>query len=71
MCDSLFVFGLHDLSGERVPGRLGMKPESLSRAFARLRGLGVSVEQSTVEIADVARLREYAESERTANGAQQ
>ncbi len=51
-----------------IAGRLGMKPESLSRAFARLRDLGVSVEQSSVDIPDVARLREYAESERTAHG---
>ncbi len=51
-----------------IAGRLGMKPESLSRAFARLRELGVTVEQSTVVIPDVARLREYAESERTAHG---
>ncbi len=50
-----------------IAGRLGMKPESLSRAFARLRDLGVSVNQSSVEIPDVTRLRDYAESERTAH----
>ncbi len=49
-----------------IAGRLGMKPESLSRAFARLRDLGVSVEQSSVSIEDVNRLHNYAISERTA-----
>ena len=52
-----------------IAGRLGMKPESLSRAFARLRDLGVSVVQDSVEIPNVARLREYAERERTAREA--
>ncbi len=46
-----------------IAGRLGMKPESLSRAFARLRSLGVRVEQSTAAISDVARLREFADEE--------
>ena len=48
-----------------IAGRLGMKPESLSRAFARLRDLGVTVQQNSVDISDVAHLREYAEGERT------
>ncbi len=51
-----------------IAGRLGMKPESLSRAFAKLRDHGVRVTQSSVEISDVARLHEYAERERTARG---
>jgi CRP-like cAMP-binding protein len=40
-----------------IAGRLGMQPESLSRAFSRLRGFGVKVNGARVEIADVARLR--------------
>jgi hypothetical protein len=43
-----------------------MKPESLSRAFARLRDLGVHVQQNTAAIQDVSRLREYAAEERGA-----
>lgn len=47
-----------------IAGRLGMKPESLSRAFARLRAIGVRVEQHTAAISDVAALRRYAEEDR-------
>ncbi|HSM18949.1 MAG TPA: helix-turn-helix domain-containing protein, partial [Hyphomicrobiales bacterium] len=47
-----------------IAGRLGMKPESLSRAFARLRGIGVRVDQNTAAISDVARLRNYVDEER-------
>ena len=43
-----------------IAGRLGMKPESLSRAFIRLRKVGVVVSQNNAAIADVARLREFA-----------
>lgn len=46
-----------------IAGRLGMKPESLSRAFAKLRELGVSVRQHTAEIDSIDRLREYAEED--------
>ena len=46
-----------------IAGRLGMKPESLSRAFAKLRGFGVSVHQNHAKIADVSRLRDYAEED--------
>jgi CRP-like cAMP-binding protein len=49
-----------------IAGRLGMKPESLSRAFARLRDLGVQVQQNTAAIQDVSRLREFAAEERGA-----
>ncbi len=51
-----------------IAGRLGMKPESLSRAFAKLRELGVSVSQSSVDISDVARLQDFAEQERNERG---
>lgn len=43
-----------------IAGRLGMKPESLSRAFSRLKEHGVTVRQNVAEIADVAALRTYA-----------
>lgn len=46
-----------------IAGRLGMKPESLSRAFARLREQGVTVRQNIAAIADVATLREFAEED--------
>jgi CRP-like cAMP-binding protein len=39
-----------------IAGRLGLKPESLSRVFARLRSLGVEVRASTVEVRDMGQL---------------
>ena len=42
-----------------IASRLGMKPESFSRALARLRDLGVRTERSRVSIADAAALAEY------------
>lgn len=47
-----------------IAGRLGMKPESLSRAFARLRELGVSVTQNHAAIHEVGRLRDYIDEDR-------
>ena len=47
-----------------IAGRLGMKPESLSRAFARLRDTGVKISQNHAAISDVARLRDYVEEDR-------
>lgn len=44
-----------------IAGRLGMKPESLSRAFGRLKIAGVKVAKNHAEIADLDRLRDYAE----------
>lgn len=49
-----------------VAARLGMKPESLSRALARLREFGVHVPQNRVAIADVAALREFSGEDRAA-----
>ena len=49
-----------------IAGRLGMKPESLSRAFGRLRDSGVVVKHNHAAIADVARLRAFAEEDRSA-----
>lgn len=46
-----------------IAGRLGMKPESLSRAFARLRREGLSIRQSQADIADVAHLRAFVEDD--------
>jgi len=43
-----------------IANRLGMKPESLSRAFARLRGVGVRVERNAAAISNIARLKNYA-----------
>jgi CRP-like cAMP-binding protein len=46
-----------------IAGRLGMKPESLSRAFARLKGQGVTIRQNLALIEDVVALREYVEED--------
>jgi len=46
-----------------IAGRLGMKPESLSRAFAKLKEVGVRVRQHHAAIADVVALRRFAEAD--------
>ena len=46
-----------------IAGRLGMKPESLSRAFARLKEQGVTIRQNVAQIDDVAVLRTYVEED--------
>lgn len=46
-----------------IAGRLGMKPESLSRAFGRLKSAGVSIRNNHAAIANVGELRAYAESD--------
>ncbi|MGR2738739.1 Crp/Fnr family transcriptional regulator [Billgrantia sp. Q4P2] len=43
-----------------IAGRLGMKPESFSRAMARLRDVGVSCERNCVHVEDIAALRCFA-----------
>ena len=43
-----------------VAGRLGMKPETLSRSFRKLRKWGVTVYREEVIVSEVARLREFA-----------
>lgn len=48
-----------------IAGQLGLTPESLSRAFARLRRIGVIVDASNVAVKDVARLRQLANDDRT------
>ncbi len=45
-----------------IASRLGMKPESLSRALAKLRPLGVSVDRETVSIVDVDLLVRFVEA---------
>ncbi|HEX2842352.1 MAG TPA: Crp/Fnr family transcriptional regulator [Hyphomicrobium sp.] len=44
-----------------IANRLGMKPESLSRALARLRPLGVSVDREHISVVDVAVLVKFVE----------
>lgn len=46
-----------------IAGRLGMQPESLSRAFSRLRSFGVKVEQNVATINDVMSLKCYIEEQ--------
>lgn len=46
-----------------IAGRLGMKPESLSRAFSALKAHGVKIKQNKAEIEDVEALRAYAEED--------
>ncbi|WP_068116782.1 Crp/Fnr family transcriptional regulator [Tropicimonas marinistellae] len=46
-----------------IAGRLGMKPESLSRAFAKLKPLGVRISRNHASIDDIERLREYTEED--------
>ncbi|UWQ89711.1 Crp/Fnr family transcriptional regulator [Aliisedimentitalea scapharcae] len=46
-----------------IAGRLGMKPESLSRAFARLKPAGVKIKKNHAVIDDVDTLRDYADSD--------
>lgn len=47
-----------------VAGQLGMQPESLSRAFAKLRQHGVETSTNRATIADIAALRAVAAGER-------
>jgi len=49
-----------------IAGQLGLTPESLSRAFARLRTIGVVVDASNVIVNDVAKLRQLAADDRLA-----
>jgi len=46
-----------------IAGRIGIKPESLSRAFARLKPYGVSIRQNHAAIADMGRLADFAEGD--------
>lgn len=42
-----------------IAGRLGMKPESLSRAFKRLKDVGVEISKNHASISDIGELRAY------------
>jgi len=46
-----------------IAGRLGLKPESLSRAFAKLRRVGVKIHASHVVVNEVSKLKYLAASE--------
>jgi CRP-like cAMP-binding protein len=48
-----------------IAARLGLKPESLSRAFAKLRSVGVAVHAAHVAVNDVGKLRRLANDERS------
>jgi CRP-like cAMP-binding protein len=47
-----------------IAGRLGLKPESLSRAFAKLRSVGVHVHAAHVEVKNLDELRRFAADDR-------
>jgi CRP-like cAMP-binding protein len=49
-----------------IAARLGLTPESLSRAFARLRSVGVMIDASHVSVRDVEKLRQLAADDRSA-----
>lgn len=49
-----------------IAARLGLTPESLSRAFAKLRGVGVVINASQVTVMDIAKLRRIATDDRNA-----
>jgi len=46
-----------------IAGRLGMKPESLSRAFVKLKPVGVHIARNHATIDDIEALQEYAKSD--------
>jgi len=48
-----------------IAGRLGMQPQSLSRAFNRLEGIGVKISHNQATIADVGKLRSYTLEDRS------
>jgi CRP-like cAMP-binding protein len=52
-----------------IAGRLGLQPESLSRAFAKLKNHGVSIKINQATIEDVGRLQALIEEDRSANWA--
>ena len=49
-----------------IAGRLGLTPESLSRAFAKLRGVGVTINASKVNVENIVELRRIAADDRNA-----
>ncbi len=51
---------------ELIARRLGLRPESLSRAFAKLKSVGVAVHESHVKVSDIATLHRLASDDRGA-----
>lgn len=51
-----------------IAGRLGLKPESLSRVFAKMRAIGIDVRASEVFVSDVAGLRCLIAGDRVRSG---
>lgn len=51
-----------------IAARLGMKPESFSRALARLRRIGVRTERGRVMVSDIAALSDFVADEDAARG---
>ena len=49
-----------------VAARLGLRPESLSRTFSKLRSIGVVVHSEHVSVSDIAKLHRLAADERSA-----
>ena len=49
-----------------IAARLGLTPKSLSRAFAKLRAVGVVINSSQVVVNDIAKLRSIAADDRSA-----
>lgn len=47
-----------------LAGKLGMKPESLSRAFQRLKPVGVVIDRDEAKVRDIAELANFMERER-------
>lgn len=47
-----------------LAGKLGMKPESLSRAFQRLKSVGIVIDRDEARIRDIALLVDFKERER-------
>ena len=46
-----------------IAGRLGMKPESLSRSFSKLKTVGVRINRNHAEIDNIDRLRQFSETD--------
>lgn len=61
LCDEKEGATILDLPYDKslVAARLGMKPESLSRALAKLRAYGVSTNGHQIELSDVAKLHDF------------
>lgn len=49
-----------------IAARLGLRPSSLSRTFAKLRSVGVAVHAAHVDVAEVAKLRRLAKDDKSA-----